>query len=572
MKKTLCLLLCILLLVGACVALFYACKPAEKQKEETEQQPQKTRVLFLGDSIGEGVAGVSPLTEREAYAYYGILGNANDFAYRNRAVSGYTTSNLAEYVTREDDGLNMVRSLITAADVIHVSIIGNDFLNSNHDRMVLALARDDYSDIEWREERAKTKITQVLTTIRSYNPGATVLVQTLYNPAGENSALFSSFARTQLAAMGVEPKEYHALLDKLVQRMNAVIRSCLTDLTVTNDAGESVAPFELVEVYEAMESIYREDPTRWARLITGDGIHPSNEGHAVIAATIQRKLEDLGIASPNALKGYKTQKITQLSRLFGDLPDLDAVREKINAATDFTGVSNAYFDGVAGMVPHYATKPTKTGTTFEEDKNFTIDLAKVFGKDLTFMLEESQSSVFFGADGTYRLTLTMTSLVSGGLALAIQSAGSIDFDDYYPIEVLLPYFRDIAPGVEPTDLKGLVQALKEIYEIEIDAVNFEKKATKDLLRTFSESGKLIVSDPAVLKDPIRITFGGNYRLEEVTNPVTNEKVMVIYVNNPIGQNESYVRYTLRENEGDLYIRFLLDVAKTELEGSCYAEA
>ena len=107
MKKILCVPM-VLILLFLSTGLF-ACAAKKKQQPSEERA---TSILFLGDSIAEAVAGPVPLTEREAYGYYGIVGNINGFDYHNRAVSGATSSNLASYVKKEDDGLNMVKSLI----------------------------------------------------------------------------------------------------------------------------------------------------------------------------------------------------------------------------------------------------------------------------------------------------------------------------------------------------------------------------------------------------------------------------------------------------------------------------
>ena len=48
----------------------------------------KIHIVFLGDSIAEGIAGMRPVSERERDAYYGVLGIRNGYDFKNRAISG----------------------------------------------------------------------------------------------------------------------------------------------------------------------------------------------------------------------------------------------------------------------------------------------------------------------------------------------------------------------------------------------------------------------------------------------------------------------------------------------------
>ena len=286
------------------MALFACTKVTEPPSEAAPTAAtteRKTNVLFLGDSIGEGLAGPAPLTERENYAYYGIIGNVNGYSYYNRAVTGYTTGDLLELVLREDDGINMVESLITTADLIHISIVGNDFLISNHAQMMVDLAYDNYSRITPRKTRAKANLDAILTRIRTLNPNAVIILQTLYNPADESTPLIPSSAKTYLTNKGIEPEGYHALVQKIVDEINSTLTEYLEEHTVTDQSGNALPPFELLDVYGAFEKIYEEDRERWTTLFYQDGYHPSAAGHAVIAEVLQQKLTELRLAAPNAL-------------------------------------------------------------------------------------------------------------------------------------------------------------------------------------------------------------------------------------------------------------------------------
>ena len=180
------LLTAILLLLVVTVTALFSCvkKPEETDETALVTAEKKTEILFLGDSIGEALAGPRPLTERENYGYYGIVGTINDFSFHNRAVTAYTTEDLMNFVEREDDGINLVRTYISTADVIHISNIGNDFLNSSHNQLMIDLSNDVYDRITPRQETAKANFENTFATLKRLNPNALLFVQTLYNQIG----------------------------------------------------------------------------------------------------------------------------------------------------------------------------------------------------------------------------------------------------------------------------------------------------------------------------------------------------------------------------------------------------
>ena len=567
----------LLILCALCGALF-ACAKGIESGENAESAlsdkvtEDKKTVLFLGDSIGEAIAGMSPLTEREAYGYYGILGNANELEYYNRAVTGYTAGNLLNYVRRENDGLTMMRSMIEGADLIHISILGNNFLNSNHNTMMIRLARDDFTDIHARQARATEILDATLVHIRSLNPEAVIVIQTLYNPTGPDSLLVPAYARSLLAGMGIEPADYHALMAKMIREINAILTGYLAEHTVTNEAGDTVAPFVLADVGAAFEEIYESNPLRWADLFCDDGIHPSNEGHALIAGVLQDTFASLGFASPKALQNYKRDKVAQLRRLFSSLPDLERVRREIMAAEDFDGVTKAYFDGTRGVTPAYVKLPEPSGETFRSDVRCTVTRATAFGYNLLPLLADAESEITFAANGDYTLRLTAKATLNSLLSIAIASqSGGVNLEQYVPVSLVQPYIHDIAPGIETTDLPALFKVLEELYGIKIEGIDFEKESVQKVLEGFRERGELVIEDPKTFDSTIRVTFTGKYRLEETKDPATGEVVRAIYVNNGVGRSESYVRYAYVEEGDELRVKMMIDVAQAVIEGVNYAE-
>ena len=139
MKKLLTSLV-IVVLVALCAFTFAACD---------DDGGEKLNIVFLGDSIAEALIGASPVSERDNYGYYAIVGRTNDFNYYNHSMSGHLTSGnmadksgegLLEVVSRKDEKATLIRTHIVEADVIHISVLGNNILQYSLASLMLEMA------------------------------------------------------------------------------------------------------------------------------------------------------------------------------------------------------------------------------------------------------------------------------------------------------------------------------------------------------------------------------------------------------------------------------------------------
>lgn len=159
-KKVLAFLLCAALLLGAMsVSAFAADRPV---------------YLVLGDSIAYGSGLSNP---REA-VYGKIVADTNGYEYYNYAVPGHTTGNLLRRMEDET-----VKEAITKADIINISIGGNNFLLGNINGLLYdGIVKEDYARFDAIAEGFSADLGTVVGTIRALNPDAAIILQTLYNP------------------------------------------------------------------------------------------------------------------------------------------------------------------------------------------------------------------------------------------------------------------------------------------------------------------------------------------------------------------------------------------------------
>lgn len=236
--KALCFILALVLSLSAfAVAALAADKPLN--------------YLVLGDSIGWG-AGISNPDQ----ANYGkIIANTNGFSYTNDAVNGARSEDLLNLLTNS----SKVIADVANADIISISIGGNDFLRGNMAALIVQVQQGDLTIATETIANLKTNFEKIIARIKELNPDALILMQTLYNP--------------------MEGKALGYVYDTAVDMLNAMVLRYL-------DA--HAEDYKVVDVAGAFRGVQG--------LIAFDNIHPNAAGNVMIAKTVQAKLYELGYA------------------------------------------------------------------------------------------------------------------------------------------------------------------------------------------------------------------------------------------------------------------------------------
>lgn len=136
-------------------------------------QGEKLNYVVIGDSIARGAGVLNP-----DEACYGLMvANTNGYDYANHGIDGYTSAALLRLLDEKE-----VLDDIISADIISISIGGNDFLTSN----ILALLWADkvtknYDVFYGIRDRFYENFCQIIGKIKAVNPDALILMQTVYN-------------------------------------------------------------------------------------------------------------------------------------------------------------------------------------------------------------------------------------------------------------------------------------------------------------------------------------------------------------------------------------------------------
>ena len=594
MKKKVIAALLVIALLACCVAALAACNKNEGER--------KTEIVYLGDSIAEDILGASPLGLRHEYAYANVIGRRNDYTYYNHSVSGHLTKDLRAILENEDLDYDKARGLllhVSEADIIHISILGNDVLQDRMDgafetepvtmhNIILEAAEEEYTSID-RVLNGDTvggvttagsveNIKAIVDALRRLNPDALIIFQSVYNPIMDvDTPLIKQGTRDALEAAGFEITldSLHRLGDLLIERLNSAL-----DAVLAMDGYADA--FVIADGHAAFNAVYAADPSRAKDLIYPDGIHPSNEGHAVLADLTQGILEERGLADKDsALQAYKTMRKDLLTDYFaGTSVDTSAASAAIDGAADCAAVTEAFFDATRGVTPDYseingdfASRDTRA---VDSDISFKIDWANTSigvlpeGIDslLPMAISSTTSGVTLRANGTISVELKLGSMVSGFLSNYGGLAGLIGgldltFLDTYLTPIMPGFdFDDILASLELAEAALGVKFVADVPEAELNAF-LEGLAALLKSAVYPETGSASVTDLAIPAG-LGLVIESTYTLKEVTYPDgTTYTAVCLTPSDP--DTQSYLTFSLYEDEyGRQTLNAMVDFVKLNL--------
>ena len=560
----------VIVMLACCVAVLAACND--------DKAVEKTEIVYLGDSIAEGILGASPLGLRHEYAYANVLGRRNDLTYYNHSVSGHLTKDLRAILENEDLDYDMARGLllhVSEADIIHVSILGNDLLQSmNMNAVVLEAAQDKYDIINGIAATASENIAVIVDRLKELNPDALIIFQNVYNPLSEKSTLVDEPTRATLSAgYGIEEGDLRELGSGILDRLNGVLDNYLKDHP---DA------FVIADARSEFDRIFEEDYERGKGLIYPDYIHPSNEGHAVLADLTQGILEERGLVDgKKAIAEYKTMRKNVLTNYFAESgADIAAATAAIDAAADCAAVTKAFFAATKGFTPAYN----------EIDSSYAQQSVRTVDRDMDFEVRWGDSSIWEGAgidvislasgyadkdktgvilrtDGTMQIKLVVDASqlngllnnIGGGSALAGLLAGiGLDMSSF-----VTSYLEPIMPGFsfDEDKILGSLQNAYDSLGVRFVSDGDTDAFVKDLARLLSEG---VADDDFAIPDGFGIVVESKYTLREVTYP-DGTTYTGVYLIPSDPDTQPYLVLSLYKDEGGWqWLNCMVDFIKLDL--------
>lgn len=574
-KKIIASVLCVVLL-ACCAAALAACNNDGETAEKTE-------IVYLGDSIAEGILGASPLGLRHEYAYANVLGRRNDFEYYNHSVSGHLTKDLLALLNN-DLGYDGARGLILhvrEADIIHVSILGNDLLQDmSMNDVVLEAAQGLYTIIDGIAETAYENITGIVARIRELNPDATLIFQNVYNPLSENSTLVDEETRATLAAEhDTYPEDFRQLGAGILNRLNGVLDRYLA---------EHPGAFIIADAQAEFDRIFAEDYERGKDLIYPDYIHPSNEGHAVLADLTQGILEEQGLANASAaLAEYKTMRKNMLDNYFdGIAADIDGVKAAIDSAADCSAVTEAFFDATRGLTPDYSEinydYAAQSTTSTSSDMSFAVnwnasslmgvslggesgsgsgsDSGDILGMLLGIagdLFDRNKTGVSLGADGTMRLSLVLDPEMAEGLAMFLPALSGLDMSSFADT-----YLEPIMPGFTSMDIIEVFGLAEESLGLKVVSDGDTDAFLRLLAGALFDGGQL--PEDIAIPEGFGLVLESTYTLRTVTYP-DGTAYTGVFLTPSDPDTQSYIVMTMYDySDGTHALNLKVDFLKLDL--------
>ena len=560
----------VIVMLACCVAVLAACND--------DKAVEKTEIVYLGDSIAEGILGASPLGLRHEYAYANVLGRRNDLTYYNHSVSGHLTKDLRAILENEDLDYDMARGLllhVSEADIIHVSILGNDLLQSmNMNAVVLEAAQDKYDIINGIAATASENIAVIVDRLKELNPDALIIFQNVYNPLSEKSTLVDEPTRATLSAEYViEEGDLRDLGSGILDRLNGVLDNYLKDHP---DA------FVIADARSEFDRIFEEDYERGKGLIYPDYIHPSNEGHAVLADLTQGILEERGLVDgKKAIAEYKTMRKNVLTNYFAESgADVAAATAAIDAAADCAAVTKAFFAATKGFTPAYneidSSYAQQSVRTVDRDMDFEVrwgDSSIWEGADIDVIslasgyADKDMRCVLLSTDRTMQIKLVvdapklngLLNNIGGGSALAGLLAGlGLDMSSF-----VTSYLEPIMPGFsfDEDKILGSLQNAYDSLGVRFVSDGDTDAFVKDLARLLSEG---VADDDFAIPDGFGIVVESKYTLREVTYP-DGTTYTGVYLIPSDPDTQPYLVLSLYKDEGGWqWLNCMVDFIKLDL--------
>ena len=560
----------VIVMLACCVAVLAACND--------DKAVEKTEIVYLGDSIAEGILGASPLGLRHEYAYANVLGRRNDLAYYNHSVSGHLTKDLRAILENEDLDYDMARGLllhVSEADIIHVSILGNDLLQSmNMNAVVLEAAQDKYDIINGIAATASENIAVIVDRLKELNPDALIIFQNVYNPLSEKSTLVDEPTRATLSAeYRIEEGDLRELGSGILDRLNGVLDNYLK---------EHPDAFVIADARSEFDRIFEEDYERGKGLIYPDYIHPSNEGHAVLADLTQGILEERGLVDgKKATAEYKTMRKNVLTNYFAESgADIAAATAAIDAAADCAAVTKAFFAATKGFTPAYneidSSYAQQSVRTVDRDMDFEVrwgDSSIWEGADIDVIslasgyADKDKTGVILRTDGTMQIKLVVDASklngllnnIGGGSALAGLLAGiGLDMSSF-----VTSYLEPIMPGFsfDEDKILGSLQNAYDSLGVRFVSDGDTDAFVKDLARLLSEG---VADDDFAIPDGFGIVVESKYTLREVTYP-DGTTYTGVYLIPSDPDTQPYLVLSLYKDEGGWqWLNCMVDFIKLDL--------
>ncbi len=207
--------------------------------------------LVIGDSIAYGVG----IANMEDASYARMLSDTFKVNLVDDFYAGCTSSDLLKYSRRPS-----VKQDVKDADLISISVGGNDFFSGDMEKLLAGATSGDYSYFDKLNKKYEKNLNKIIRQFTKWNPDVTITLQTIHN-------FFDAPDTAAVKDLGEE----------MVGRLNNTIRA-------TAGKYDNVKLIEIHHLFVGDRS-----------LLAFDHLHPSAKGNVVMAEQMRKSINKIGI-------------------------------------------------------------------------------------------------------------------------------------------------------------------------------------------------------------------------------------------------------------------------------------
>lgn len=250
---------------------------------------KREKLLLLGDSIAYGYG-----IQSDNAKYGNIIANDYNFELINDAIVGDATADLLKHIKKDAS----MQDDIKKSGTIVISIGGNDFLGLRNSPSFTDIAEilskgKKSSLLTNMLKSLKKNLSAIHTELRKLNPKAKIVLQTVYNPFQGRSDSFTKMLCDIVELIRKDYTKYY--FDEVKDDEDMVI----------------------ADVESVFRKYYTSKDYNGIEIVQSDYIHPTEQGHKMIAAVIEPAIDTVHRARWTTL----TRTSASLTRLAKQIID-----------------------------------------------------------------------------------------------------------------------------------------------------------------------------------------------------------------------------------------------------------
>ncbi len=179
----------------------------------------------------------------------------------------------------------------------------------------------------------------------------------------------------------------------------------------------------------------------------------------------------------------------------------------------------------------------------ESEVFYELDTAKVWGREITPLLDEKKTYIKLTPDGDLELRImlnetgiTLANVFIAGLGITSGENAAVD------VSGLEKYVNGLFPTESFKDMIKIIRRLETDLGLYVEGIDYESEAVKKLINGIDTEQKIYLNGILLPKN-LAFVIKGKYELKEITSKTQNEPIRAVYLGEYNELGEPYVVMT-----------------------------